>query len=160
MRPYCGLGDPVATHGRVRPYCGLGDPVVRPYCGLGDPVVRPYCGLGDPVATHGRVSCWSLRYTWCWSGYSSMMDGGSLAESTDTHKRPMGLDTLLENQLGHWPKLQKLHIHPLSTPWGRGRGGWCLNWAYFHSMGNGFGDKGWFSKLPYLGMKRGHWPKF
>ena len=26
------------------------------------------------------------------------------------NKRPMGLDTLLENQLGHWLKFQKLHI--------------------------------------------------
>ncbi len=28
----------------------------------------------------------------------------------------MGLDALLENQHGHWPKFQKLHIHSLSTP--------------------------------------------
>ncbi len=27
----------------------------------------------------------------------------------------MGLDALLENQLGHWPKFQKLHIYSLST---------------------------------------------
>ncbi len=36
-----------------------------------------------------------------------------------TNKRPMGLDALLENQLGHLPKFQKLHIYPLSTPRGR-----------------------------------------
>ncbi len=36
----------------------------------------------------------------------------------------MGLDPLHENQLGHWPKFQKLHIHSLCTPGGR-------NWAYF-----------------------------
>ncbi len=30
-------------------------------------------------------------------------------------KRPMGLDALLENQLGHWQKFQKLHIHSLFT---------------------------------------------
>ncbi len=35
------------------------------------------------------------------------------------NKRPMGLDALLENQLGHWPKFQKLHIYPLSTPGGQ-----------------------------------------
>ena len=34
-----------------------------------------------------------------------------------------------------------------------------LNWAYFHSMGSGFWDTGRFSKLPYLGMKPGHWEK-
>ncbi len=32
------------------------------------------------------------------------------------------------------------------------------NWGYFHSTGSGFRDKGHFSKLPYLGMKFGHWP--
>ena len=65
----------------------------------------------------------------------------------------MGIVALLENQLGHWPKFQKLHIYSLSTP-----GGW--NWAYFCSTGSGFWDTGQFSKLPYLGMKFGHWPKF
>ncbi len=30
----------------------------------------------------------------------------------------MGLDDLLETQLGHWPKCQKLHIYSLSTPGG------------------------------------------
>ncbi len=33
------------------------------------------------------------------------------------------------------------------------------NWAYFCSMGSGFQDTGRFLKLPYLGMKLGHWPK-
>ncbi len=33
------------------------------------------------------------------------------------------------------------------------------NWAYFHWTGSGFRDMGQFSKLPYLGMKLGHWPK-
>ena len=51
-----------------------------------------------------------------------------------------------------WPKCQNLHIYSLSTPVG-------LNWAYFRSMGSGVRDKGWFSKLLYLGMKLGHWPK-
>ena len=32
--------------------------------------------------------------------------------------------------------------------------------AYFRSTGSGFHDMGRFSKLPYLGMKLGHWPKF
>ena len=35
-----------------------------------------------------------------------------------------------------------------------------LNWAYFHSTPSGSRDKGQFSKLQYLGMKLGHWPKF
>ncbi len=34
----------------------------------------------------------------------------------------MGLDVLLENQLGQWPKLQKFHIHSLSTGVGVGWG--------------------------------------
>ncbi len=33
------------------------------------------------------------------------------------------------------------------------------NWAYFHSMSSSFRDMCLFSKLPYLGMKLGHWPK-
>ncbi len=65
----------------------------------------------------------------------------------------MGLDALLKNKLGYGPNFQKLHIHSLSSPG-------CQNWAYFHSMGSGFWDNGWFSKLPYLAMKLGHWPKF
>ncbi len=121
------------------------------------------------------------------------------------------LTALLENQLGHWPKFQKLHIYTLSTPvvggyvgGGGGQnqatGSMCLrygkicktvifghetwplaknskvahilslyprgsstpegrNWAYFPSTGSGFQDTGWFSKLPYLGMKLSHWPK-
>ncbi len=40
----------------------------------------------------------------------------------------------------------------LSTPGGR-------NWANFCSMGTSFQDMGHFSKLPYLGMKIGNWPK-
>ncbi len=34
------------------------------------------------------------------------------------------------------------------------------NWAYFRSTGSGFRDTGWFSRLPYLGVKFAHWPKF
>ncbi len=55
----------------------------------------------------------------------------------------MGLDALLENQLGHGPKFQKLHIYSLSTPGGQ-------HWVYFCSTGSGFRDMGRFSKLPYL----------
>ncbi len=44
-------------------------------------------------------------------------------------------------------------IYSLSTP-----RGW--NWGYFCSTGSSFRNMGWFSKLPYLGMKLGHWPKF
>ncbi len=58
----------------------------------------------------------------------------------------MGLDALLENQLGHWPKFQQLHIRSIST-----QRGW--SWPYFSSMGSGFWDTGRFSKLPYLAMK-------
>ncbi len=50
---------------------------------------------------------------------------------------------------GHetWPlaKVQKLHIHSLSTLGGR-------NWAYFCSKGSDFRDTGRISKLIYLGM--------
>ena len=45
------------------------------------------------------------------------------------------------------------HICSLTTP-----RGW--NWAYFCSTDSGFQDTGQFSKLPYLGMKLGKWPKF
>ena len=41
----------------------------------------------------------------------------------------------------------------LSTPWGQ-------NLTYFRFMGSSFQDTGPFSKLPYLGMKLGHWQKF
>ncbi len=34
------------------------------------------------------------------------------------NKRPMGLDALLKNQLGHGPRFQKLHIHSISIPRG------------------------------------------
>ena len=34
---------------------------------------------------------------------------------------------------------------------------WGWNWACFRSTGSGFWDTGWFSKLPYLGMKTGIW---
>ncbi len=51
----------------------------------------------------------------------------------------------LDMKLGKWPKFQKLHIYPLSTPGGQ-------NWAYFCSTGSVFWDMGQFSKLPYLGM--------
>ena len=40
-------------------------------------------------------------------------------DNDNLNKRPMGLDALLENQLGHLPKFQKLHIYPLSNPRGR-----------------------------------------
>ncbi len=33
----------------------------------------------------------------------------------DINKRPIGLDALLENQLGHLPKFQKLHIYSISN---------------------------------------------
>ena len=34
------------------------------------------------------------------------------------------------------------------------------NWAHFRSMGSCCRDTSWFSKLPYLRMKLGHWQKF
>ncbi len=46
----------------------------------------------------------------------------------------MGLDALLENQLGHLPKFQKLHIYSISNPRGR-------NWAYFHSMSSSVSER-------------------
>ncbi len=58
----------------------------------------------------------------------------------------MGLGALFNNQLGHGPKFQKLHIHSLPISGRR-------NWTSFCSMGSGFRDNGWFSKLPYLDMK-------
>ncbi len=48
---------------------------------------------------------------------------------------------------------EMLHIYHLSIPGGR-------NLTYFSSIGSGFRDTGQFSKLPYLGMKLGKWPKF
>ncbi len=128
----------------------------------------------------------------------------------------MRLDTLLENQLDHWAKFQKLHIYSLSTPRGWklslfslyghtlsfyprglklslflvygqrspryrlifkipmfGHETWLLakvtEVAYTISFYPGveielifasFRDTDRFSKLPYLGMKLGHWPKF
>ncbi len=53
--------------------------------------------------------------------------------------------------LGNWPKCQKLHIYPLSTPG-------CRILPYFFSTGSGFRDTDHFSKLSYLGMKLGNWP--
>ncbi len=48
----------------------------------------------------------------------------------------------------------KLNIHSLFFfPGGR-------NLPYFRSTGSGFRDTRRFSKLPYLGMKLGHWKKF
>ncbi len=60
------------------------------------------------------------------------------------NKRPMGLDALLQNQLGHLPKF---HIYSLSR-------GSKLSLLLLYGQ--------WFprfSKLPYLRMKLGHWPK-
>ncbi len=67
-------------------------------------------------------------------------------EKQKINERPMGVDVLLKNQLGHGSKFQKLHIHSLSNSGRR-------NWAYIRSMGSDFRDNGWFSKLPYLTMK-------
>ncbi len=58
----------------------------------------------------------------------------------------MGLGALLENQLGHMPKFQMLHIFSISTS---------------GVESSSFLDtcRCRFSKLPYLGMKLGKWPK-
>ena len=68
----------------------------------------------------------------------------------------MGLDALLENELGHiLATLQKLYIHSLSIPGGR-------NWAYryFRSMGSACSQNtGWFSKFLYWSYL-GYSPKF
>ena len=59
---------------------------------------------------------------------------------------------------GHqnWPlaKVEVAHIGSVYLP----QGGEI--WAYFSSTGSGFQDMGWSSKLPYMGMKLGKWPKF
>ena len=47
----------------------------------------------------------------------------------------------------------KLLIFSLSTPVGR-------NWTYCCSMNSGFWDTDWFSTLPYLSLKLGHYQKF
>ncbi len=52
-------------------------------------------------------------------------------ESKLYNKRPMGLDALLKNQLGYWPRFQKLHIDSLSSPGG-------VNLGYLCSTGSGF----------------------
>ena len=57
-----------------------------------------------------------------------------------------GLIFVEENS--HLVDLKKLS----STPGGR-------NWANFCSTGTSFQDTAWFSKLAYLGMKLGNWPK-
>ncbi len=44
-------------------------------------------------------------------------------------------------------------VYSRSTPGGQ-------NWSYFCFMGSGFRYTGQVLKLPYLGMKLGHWPKF
>ncbi len=83
-----------------------------------------------------------------WAYFCSM--GRGLRDMGQFSKLP--LLSYLGMKLSHWPKCQKLHIYPLSTPKGR-------NWAYFCSTGSAFRDTGRFSKLPYLGMKLSHWPK-
>ena len=55
-------------------------------------------------------------------------------------------------KLGHGLSAKRC-TYTLSTPGDQ-------NLAYFHSRGSSFRDKGWFSKLPYLGMKLGNWAKF
>ena len=40
----------------------------------------------------------------------------SLSDLDFANKKPMGLDALLENQLSHLPKFQKLDIYSISTP--------------------------------------------
>ena len=57
-------------------------------------------------------------------------------------------------KLDHWQKIQNLHISSLSAHIGWKLSLYCL---YFHSRGSSFRDIGRFSKLPYLGMKLGHW---
>ncbi len=75
----------------------------------------------------------------------------------------MGLDALLENQLDHWQKFQKSHIHSFSTQRGR-------NWVYLHTLSTPMGLKlnlfslfqqqafwrcGTISKTPFLFCPRG-----
>ena len=50
------------------------------------------------------------------------------------------------------------YVYTLFPPQGGGKGGGGQNWVYFWSMGSSFRHTGRVSKLPYLGMKLGHWP--
>ncbi len=61
-----------------------------------------------------------LYFDFCPRNRKATADTKSLRRLIETvvnkNKRPMGLDALLENQLGHLPKFQKLHIYSISTP--------------------------------------------
>ena len=69
-----------------------------------------------------------------------------------TKKRPMGLDTLLENQLVIGKSSRSCTYTLFLTQGGTIE----LIW----STGSSFQHRGHFSNLPYLGMKFGQWPKF
>ena len=60
----------------------------------------------------------------------------------------MGLNALLENQLGHLPEF---HIYCLSTP--------GLKFSLFSLYVQRFPRYGPIFEMPYLGMKLGHLPK-
>ncbi len=60
---------------------------------------------------------------------------------------------IFEHKTWQLAKVPKFQIHPFSTQG-------VQNLAHFRSMGSGLRDINHFSKLPYLGMKFGHWQKF
>ncbi len=60
---------------------------------------------------------------------------------TGNNKRPMGLDALLENQFA-WPLSNVPEVAHTLLFYPRG-----ATLSYFHSMGSGFRDMGWFFKI-------------
>ncbi len=87
--------------------------------------------------------------------HSLFLPQGVEIELSFPRYRPIFKLPYLGMKLGNQPKVPEvapIMIYSLSTPWSR-------NWAYFCSMGSGFRDTGWYSKLPYLGMKLRRWQK-
>ncbi len=73
--------------------------------------------------------------------------GGGSYDSTGSH---IWADFQTWNlKLGHWPKYQRLHIYFFPCQ--------GVEIELFSLYGYGFWDTCQFSKLPYLGMKLGHW---
>ncbi len=61
-------------------------------------------------------------------------------------------------KLGHWPKCQKLHTYSLSRP--PPPGGGVSKLSLFSLYEQRFPTYEPIFKLPYFGMKLGHWPKY
>ena len=83
--------------------------------------------------------------------YGSKLSSLSLYSQWFTRYGPIFKLATFENET--WPLTKVPEVaYILSTPG-------CRNGAYFCSMGSGFWDMGWFSKLPYMGMKLSRWAK-